>query len=129
MKFDDFEFVKEYPVIIAGKHPLRLYRSRFSPNELDKPIEKVRWHFGFPKKIVEPLCPMLESTPYWGEIHWKEDGDFWIWWLTDFSDINEGVPDKLNKTLERYFKSYNQLLNWFKRSAELQKEKKGETNG
>ena len=117
--FDDFKFVKEYPTIIAGKYPLRLYTSRFSPNELDKPIEKVRWHFGFPKQVVQPLCPMLESSPYWGETHWKEDGDFWIWWLMDFSENDGIIPDKLNKTLEWYFKSYNQLLNWFKRSPEF----------
>jgi hypothetical protein len=127
MEFENFKFVKEYSTIIAGKHPLRLYTSRFSPNELDKPIEKVRWHFGFPKKLVEPLCPLLETTPYWGEPHWKEDNDFWIYWLTDVSENDGTIPDKLNKTLTFYFNQYNKCLHWYQRAAELQKQK-GEKN-
>jgi len=117
LKFEDFKFVKEFPTIIVGKYPLRLYRSRFSPDDLNKPIEKYRWHFGFPKFMVEPLCPMLEASPYWGETHWKEEDGFWIWWLTDISDAKEEmIPDKLNKTLDFYFKSYNHVINFYKRS-------------
>ena len=126
-QFDDFKFVKEFPTILAGKHPLRLYRNRFSPNDPEKPIEKYRWHFGFPRKIVEPLCPLLEATPYWGETHWKEEDDFWIWWLHDISDASEEeIPSKLNKTLEFFLKSYNQVIGFYKRAAEKEKQKKGQ---
>ena len=125
LQFDDFEFVKEYPTILAGKHPLRLYRSRFSPTDQNKPIEEYRWHFGFPKEIVELLCPLLECTPYWGETHWKEEDNFWIWWLHDTSNAHEGIPSKLNKTLDFYLRAYNQVINFYKRSSE-KKEKHNE---
>jgi hypothetical protein len=123
-QFDDFKFVKEYPTILAGKHPLRLYRSRFSPDDLNKPIEKYRWHFGFPKNIVEPVGVLLETTPYWGEVHWKEEDGFWIYWLHDVSDASEEeIPSKLNKTLDFYLRSYNQVIGFYKRAAQKEKEK------
>ena len=120
IQFDNFKFVKEFPTILAGKHPLRLYRSRFSPDDPEKPIEKYRWHFGFPEKIVKPLCPLLEATPYWGETHWKEEDGFWIYWLHDISDISEEeIPSKLNKTLKLYLTSYNQVLRFFSKSSKI----------
>ena len=124
IKFDDFEFVKEYSTMLADKHPLRLYRSRFNPNDLSKPIQEYRWHFGFPKTILpEPMLMLLETSPYWGEQHWKEEDGFYIYWLHDVSEKDEGIPKKLNKTLEFYLRSYNQVLNFYKRAVSKQGDK------
>ena len=115
---DGFELIKTFDTIIAGKFPLRLYRSRFSPTDLDKPIEEYRYHFGFPEKLVKPAALLLETTPYWGNKHWKEEDGFWIWWLTVTSNAKNGPPYKaLNRRLDYMLHAYNNVVRFLRKSC------------
>ena len=120
MKFDSFEIVKEFPSFLKGRHSFRLYRSRFSPLETDKPIESYRYHFGFPKFLVEPIHKVLETTLYWGDAHWIEDGDFWVWHTFITSNIGDKVPyDALNQEVAILISQYNTCLAWYRRSVQM----------
>ena len=106
MRFENLKLIKEYPKMISNKYPLRLYFSDFRKDESNK----VRYHFGWPKFIVKPLCPLLETTLYWGEEHWVEDGNFYIYWLPIISVEGEVPYDELNKMLKFQLGSFNQCL-------------------
>lgn len=116
--YDDFELIKTFKTIIAEKFPLRLYRSRFYPTDINKPIEKYRYHFGFPEALVKPICLLLETTLFWGEEHWKEEDGFWIWWLTIIGGANDKLPFKaLQKQLDRMLKSRNSVIKFLKKGG------------
>jgi len=117
MNRDSLTLHREYPDIIgsdAGDQPLRVYCT----TETYTGSKRVRWHFGFHKKLVEALCPLLESSPYWGEKHWAEDGDWWIWWCPYMTDPGEEPPFKdLNRWLSFLLKQHNTCYNLMKRWA------------
>lgn len=116
MSFDDLELVKEFPKILCGTKPLRVYRSRSFPVDTDKPIEKWRYHFGFPTELVLPLSILLETSPYWGDRHWHEEDGFRLWRLTIVGDLKPPW-DKLNRELSRRMKSYNSVLAWMRKAS------------
>lgn len=112
-KFSNLELVKEYPTMLMGKFPLRLYRSKDTKDSF------YRYHFGFPEKIVKPLSVMLETTPYWGEQHWDIIDGFWIWWLAITSEGIEVPNEKLNSELKWRLNSANKcralLISWIEK--------------
>ena len=112
---NSLELVFEKERFICERLPLRMYRSRFSPEDLKKPIEKWRYHFGFPEGLVKPVAQLLETTIAWGEKHWKEHEGFWIWWLA----ISGKEPpwDKLKRDLEFRISSYNRILKFYQKSS------------
>jgi hypothetical protein len=113
--FGELEFIKEYPTLISGKKPLRLYRTK-TTDANGGLVDNYRYHFGFPKEVVELLCPMLETTLYWGERHWKEDGGFWIWWLMIVQEGTDVPVDKLNRELDWRMKYASKCLQWLARA-------------
>lgn len=111
LKFEEFTFLKEYPEMIAGRFPLRIYTSRFAPDDHELPIEQVRYHFGFPEKMVpEGFRSLVSSTPYWGESPWKEEDGFWIWHTHIVSNVGEIPSEKLEKQLDFMFRAYNNVI-------------------
>lgn len=112
---DGLELVWEKKNYLCGRITLRVYKSRFSPVDLKKPIEEWRYHFGFPREMVESLAMLLETSVYWGEKHWKEHEGFWLWMLTV---TGEKTPwNKLNRQLTFMVKSYNQVLRFYEKSS------------
>ncbi len=104
-KFSNLVLVKEYPTMLMGKFPLRLYQSKEEQNSF------YRYHFGFPEVIVKHLTPMLETTPYWGEKHWIEIEGFWLWFLTIMPKDNLEIPNKeLDRELSWRLRSANKCL-------------------
>lgn len=70
-----------------------------------------RWHFGFPKKLVSPLCPLLACTPYWGDAHWAERDGFWLWHtaiVSDSPELNAAVRERLTNELRFSLQALNQ---------------------
>jgi hypothetical protein len=120
MNFDSFELVKQYDNMIVGKYPLRLYRSRFMPDDTEKPIESYRYHLGFPKKLIAPFCPLIESTPFWGEQHWTEHEDFYVWWTMITEGIDVIPYDRLDKEVDWRIKTWNKVLAFYKRAGTKQ---------
>ncbi len=110
MDFKNLEFVKEYPTIIAGKYPLRLYRSREGVKA------NYRYHFGFPEGMVKPICTILECTPFWGEEHWKEVDGFWLWWLTIMSETEDIPSVELNRDLAWRISSINNVNRFYRKT-------------
>jgi len=108
------KLVKEYPAFLSNKHTLRLY----------KIVEDdyVCWYFGFPKKIIEPLCPWLKTSVYWDGEHQYEDGEFWLWQA--FLQLKDGVisdpipKEKLQDRLNTFLHLYNQCFLWLQSCAE-----------
>ncbi len=98
--FHKLKMVKEYPGwFLKRTKPLRVYRS----SDTDKSGKVTyRYHFGFPVEFIKPFCPLIESTPFWGEQHWAEQDGFWLWWTPVTSDAKNPLPlDELNKELNR----------------------------
>jgi hypothetical protein len=118
MDFNNLELVKEYPNFIKDKYPFRLYRSQ------EKAGGRYKYHLGFPEGLVKPMCFMLETTPYWGEVHWKEIDGFYLWWTTTFSDTKEPPLRELNRELKWRISVANDCIHFLKRLA---KEQKGKT--
>lgn len=87
----DIELVEEFPKALGRKLPIRVYRA--------SDHDRWRWFLGFPREAVKPLCPLLESSPYWGEIHCAEDGDFWLWWQMILTNSDEIPLKELNRAL------------------------------
>ena len=114
---EDFALVCEKPNFLVGKYPFRVYRSRFSPiGKPDEPATAWRYHFGFPKALVEPICRLLETSPYWGEAHWREHEGFWLWWLSVTGEADQPPPwEKLKGHLDFLLRAYNDCLALFHR--------------
>lgn len=114
---DGFKLVRTFDTIIAGKLPLKLYRSRFSPTDTDKPIEKYRYHFGFPEGLVKPIALLLETSPYWGDPHWKEEDGFWIWHLPVVGDGEEPPYKTLNRRLGYMLEAHNSVVRFLRKGS------------
>lgn len=112
--FDKLELVVHKDNIISGKEPIRIYRTTTQDKD---GITTYRYHIGFPEKVVKILCPLLETTPYWGEQHWKEIDGFWLWWTAITGKGGDDAPfDKLNRELDWRLKSANKVLQWLRKS-------------
>jgi len=109
MDFKNLELIKQYDNIISNKEPVRLCKSK-EGNTLP-----FRYHLGFPERIISPLCPLLETTVYWGETHWREEDGFWIW-QTPLTGKNEDIPyNNLNRELSWRIGAANQALRFLKK--------------
>ena len=114
MRFENLELVKEYPEMLWGKYPFRLYQSDFGSGRYDNNLRWVRYHFGWPKFMVDPLLPLLETTLFWGNSHWCEEDDFYIYWEPSIS-IEGDIPfDELNRQMKYRISGYNKCLNMMK---------------
>lgn len=103
--------LKEFVNHISGKWNLRVYYS-LSHNKW------YRWHFGYPKAIIDPLLPLLETTPFWGESHWCEIDGYYLYWLPILSESNEPNTDivhKLNQEDSTMIAFYNDCLSILKK--------------
>ena len=107
--------VKESKDVISNKYSVRVYYSEEREGKL------YRWFLGFPKEIVSPLCPLLECTPYWGELHAAEDVDgeseFWIWWETELTKSKDEIPKGMTNHLKFKVMMYNECMNFFRKNA------------
>lgn len=110
------ELFKEYPTVLAGKHPIRLYRAK-EVRGVDKNKVWYRWFFGFPEQVVpEGLQEFLNTTCYWGENPTFKDGDFYLWWLAVCSEVEEEPPfDVLNKAMDGKLYLYNKAIRTLKK--------------
>lgn len=110
------ELYREYPAIISNRYSLRVYRAREERNGSEACW---RWFFGFPKAIVEPLCPLLTATPYWGEVHCAEDTvdgkEFWLWYLPYTTNEREPDFNMLNSLFRFFLQSYNECARFLKK--------------
>lgn len=96
MRFDNLELVKEYPNWFLNKtKALRVYRT----SEKDKygKVLSYRYHIGYPEEFIKPFCPLIETTPFWGEQHWTEIDGFWLWWTVIVTKDNKYPINELNK--------------------------------
>lgn len=103
MNFSNLQLIAEYPKMINGKYPFRLYST-------DEENGKIRYHFGWPEFIIKPFLPLLETTLYWGEPHWTEQDGFYIYWLPIVSEQNNPNWKELNKLMKFQFRSFNECL-------------------
>jgi hypothetical protein len=107
--FENPVLIKVFENHISGKFALRLYQT-----ERDK---RYRWHFGYPKEIIDPLLPLLETTPYWGERHWAEHEGFYLYFLyvlTGGKDVNAEIMRELNREDKSLMGLYNDCLSILK---------------
>jgi len=100
-KFNNLELIKEYKNFLSEKWDFRVYRSFENSNGI------YYFHFGFPEKIVKPLCPILECSPYWGTTHWKEIDGFWLWFSCYTSKNKIPEKEKLTQWLKFFLNHYN----------------------
>lgn len=113
-KFDNLELYKEYPGwFMGGRKSLRLYRT--CEVDADGNITSYRWHFGYPDTLVRPVCPLLETTLYWGEQHWYETDDgYWLWWLPIVTKDKDYFPkEELNRETDWRRRSMGKVINFF----------------
>jgi len=103
--------VKEYPDGVGPNIPLRLYWT--IEKDSDDNIY-YRWHFGYPEKFIKPLCPVIESSPYWGEVHWAEIDGFWVWWLSVTTTTPEIPKEKVNFWYRFYGRMFNMCVNYLR---------------
>ena len=110
-QFDNLKLYSEYPTMLSGKRPLRIYTSGFREG-------KVRWHFGFQESMVKPVRQLLETTPFWGEQHWTEQDGFWVYWTTCCTPEGEFPQKELILLLDTlYLSGYNNVVAMFRKWA------------
>ena len=102
---------KEYPTMICGKMPLRIY---FEKRSLGADETK-EWYFGYPKKLIDPIKDFLGTSLYWNEYFDKEDEDFY---LISAGCGGEFDAKKLTAQLDFRMKLYNRCFNTCTRMAE-----------
>jgi len=114
--FTDLQLLREYPKMLAGRYDLRLYTSRFIPDDPNKPIEEVRFHFGFPEEMLPGgFRSLVETSPYWGKSSWTKIDGFFLYYTHITSNIGD-LPDKeLEKYLDFMSRSYNQAIRFIKK--------------
>ena len=114
---EKLEFIKEFTNVISNKFSVRVYRNRFNPTDLTKPITEYRYHFGFPKELIEPIALLLETTCYWGEQHWKEEDNCFIYWTTIVEKADKNAPiERLKKEICRFIDSANNCLSFLRKA-------------
>jgi len=116
MEFPELEFVRDMPIHSDKGRQLvvKLYRSRHEPGDLSQPVQSYRWHFGFPKGLVEPIALLLETSPYWGEQHWCVRDDCWLWCTSCVSDASLPLPiQEILASLKFFLWSYNECRRIF----------------
>ena len=123
------EFVKEYPKMLAGKHPLHLYRAKENKPGIDNDETWYRWFFGFPEEVVpEGLQVLLNTTCYWGEVPTFKDGNFYLWWLAICSKTLDPPFEELNRAMNSKLRLYNKAIGtyrkWGRNMAKKDKAKK-----
>jgi len=106
--------VKEFKDVISNKYSVRVYYAEDG--------NRYRWFLGFPKEIVEPLCPLLECTPYWGEQHAAEEVDgeneFWIWWETELTESKDEIPKGMRRHLKFRLQMHNECVGFFNKQRQ-----------
>jgi hypothetical protein len=108
--FNEAVLIKEFVNHMNGKYNLRVYYSEQG--------DRYRWHFGYPKQIIDILLPLLETTPYWGEQHWCEIDDYYLYWLpitTTTSQPNKELYKQLNREDKNLLNLYNSCTQQTKR--------------
>lgn len=114
MEFDNLEMVKEYPGwFMKGTLPLRIYCTHDEPKNEEKIA--YRWHFGYPKKFIKIFCPLIETTPFWGEQHWTEQEGFYLWWIPTVTNTKELPLKELNDWANWRRRSFGNCLDFMKR--------------
>lgn len=110
MQFENLELVKEYPgIFLKGTKSLRIYKSK------GKDDDQYRWHFGYPKEFIKPFCPLIETTPFWGEQHWTEQDGFYIWWLMIMTDTPDLPIEELNKENNNRYKTFAHAFDFLRK--------------
>lgn len=105
--FESLTLYKTYKKLLNNKWDVCLYYTI----EKRQKETAYRWHFGFPEKIIKPFLPLLETTPYWGEQHWKEIDEFYLYWLTSVTEKPEPEIDRLERMLKGfYIPAYNKCF-------------------
>jgi hypothetical protein len=129
MKFQNLRFIAEYPDYFKSDNgksfPFRLYVSDFN-EDIKEP--GIRLHFGFHKTMIEGIALFLETELYWTNVHWHEDGDFWIYWVScgfygttspqTLQEIKDQYPQALkkgNQWIDFYLKAWCQCVNFVKK--------------
>lgn len=116
MLFENLELIHEYPGwFLQRTKPLRIYKTTSTNKDGTK---SYRLHFGYPEEFIKPFCPLIESTPFWGEQHWTEHEGFWVF----PSQIALGSPDeypveKLNKENAWRRDSFAKVLDFYQRAV------------
>jgi hypothetical protein len=115
MEFTNLKLYREYPGHLCGKHPVRLYTTDFSEDSPDK----VRWHVGWPKELLpDEFLQMLECDIYMFGSHWTEHEGFLIFWTMVCEPLEPFPSMQINRQLNYMVKSYNQVLNFFRKAAD-----------
>ncbi len=118
MNKESLTLVKEYPDMISGEMPLRLYRTNEAGE--DEP-PSYRWHFGWPKEIFAgPVLTFIQTSVYWDNGYWCDDGDFTIWWIhliTENETLTEDEYKRLNRILNYKISALNSCISFLKRAA------------
>jgi len=115
MDTKNLKLVKEYPDGVGPNIPLQLYQT-IEKRSNDE--NHYRWHFEYPKNLIEPLCPLIESTPYWGEQHWTEVDGFWIWQLPFTTTTPEIPKEKINYWYKFYGQMFKMCINYLKKQTQ-----------
>ena len=117
MLFENLELVKEYPgFFLRRTKPLKVYRTH-EVAKSGKPTS-YRYHFGYPEELVKPFCPLLETTPFWGEAHWTEVDGFWLWWTSITApNTDYPSPDVLNKENDFRRRYLSKCLDFYSRTV------------
>ncbi len=110
--FKNLTLIKEYPNGVGLNIPLRLYRTE---SEDDERI-RYRWHFGYQEKFIKPLCPLIESTPFWGEQHWIEIEGYWLWWLSFTTEDPEIPKGQVNWWYKWYGRQFDMCVNYCRKN-------------
>lgn len=109
MKFDNLEMYRHYDDLISSSsgrtYPIRLYTSDFRDGS-----DKVRWHIGFPKEIIDPVRSLLETTLFWGDPSWHEDGDFYVYWTSVCVDRDSFPHQRLQRDVDFRLRKYRECL-------------------
>ena len=108
-------FFKEFPTMIAGKFPLRIYNEIVTyPDRANTTF----WYFGFPDHLIDPIKLLLGPSCYWDENFDKlEDGFYLIYGMVTGDEFKD-VTEKLQSKLDFYLRMYNMCLNTMKNMAE-----------
>jgi len=115
----DFILLQEYPTMLMGKLPLRLYyiERKYGDNPNNPEIQK-EWYFGFPKEILpEGIRTLLGTSLYWDVATWYEQDSFILFRAGILGEPNGDLYKQLNNRLNFKMKMYNLCLNTLKKMA------------
>lgn len=73
------------------------------------------WYMAFPKDVIDPFMPIIETSPYFGDQHEFEINGFYLYAVFGWNSNNlSDVIKRLNSSLKFFIGAYKECVDLYR---------------